>query len=397
MPEHRAGGFLAIRACLVYDCLYPYTVGGAERWYRNLAERLAKDGHEVSVLTMRQWPRDSPPEIPGVRVHAVGPRMALYTGGRRRILPAVVFGLGVLWHLAIHGRRYDAVHSAATPFFSPLAAGLMGRIHPFAIVIDWHEVWSRAYWREYIGRRGGDVGWLMQRACVRLRHRAFCFARVHADRLRTEGLRGEPTILTGEYAGSLEKPEFRPADPVVVFVGRHIPEKQVPALVGAMARLSSELPEIHCDIYGDGPERHEVERLVVEEHLERTVIVHGLVDEATIDEALRRAVCMVLPSRREGYGLVVVEAAARGTPSVVVRDPDNAAVELVDDGVNGVIAESAAAEDLANAIGRVVRAGPGLRRSTADWFERNAQRLSLESSLDAVAEAYSARASAVRR
>jgi len=92
-----------------------------------------------------------------------------------------------------------------------------------------------------------------------------------------------------------------------------------------------------------------------------------------------------------------VEAAARGTPSVVVRDPDNAAVELVDDGVNGVIAESAAAEDLANAIGRVVRAGPGLRRSTADWFERNAQRLSLESSLDAVAEAYSARASAVRR
>ena len=35
---------LAVRICLVYDCLYPHTVGGAERWYRNLAERLARTG-----------------------------------------------------------------------------------------------------------------------------------------------------------------------------------------------------------------------------------------------------------------------------------------------------------------------------------------------------------------
>ena len=45
----------AVRICLVYDCLYPYTVGGAERWYRELAERLAHDGHDVTYLTMRQW------------------------------------------------------------------------------------------------------------------------------------------------------------------------------------------------------------------------------------------------------------------------------------------------------------------------------------------------------
>ena len=38
-----AGSGLAMRICLVYDCLFPYTVGGAERWYRNLAERLAAE------------------------------------------------------------------------------------------------------------------------------------------------------------------------------------------------------------------------------------------------------------------------------------------------------------------------------------------------------------------
>src|SRR5262249_53168892 len=46
-----------MRVCLVYDCLFPHTVGGAERWYANLAERLAAEGHEVTYLTLRQWPK----------------------------------------------------------------------------------------------------------------------------------------------------------------------------------------------------------------------------------------------------------------------------------------------------------------------------------------------------
>lgn len=97
---------------------------------------------------------------------------------------------------------------------------------------------------------------------------------------------------------------------------------------------------------------------------------------------------MVLPSRREGYGLVVVEAAARGVPSVVVADPDNAATELVQEGENGFVAASASVEDLADAILRVGAAGPQLRERTAAWFERNTQRLSLERSLDRIAAAY---------
>ena len=103
---------------------------------------------------------------------------------------------------------------------------------------------------------------------------------------------------------------------------------------------------------------------------------------------MARALCMMLPSRREGYGLVVIEAAARGTPSVVVAGEDNAAVELVDDGVNGLVAASASPEDLAAAIVRVSDAGAPLRRSTAEWFAAHAPRLSLQSSLEAVAKSY---------
>src|ERR1700722_13595849 len=116
-------GFRPVRICLVYDCIYPHTVGGAELWYRNLAERLAADGHEVDYLTLRQWPEGDDAGVPGVNVIAVGPRMALYADGRRRIVPPLRFGLGVLVHLARHGRDYEVVHTASFPYFSLLAAG----------------------------------------------------------------------------------------------------------------------------------------------------------------------------------------------------------------------------------------------------------------------------------
>ncbi len=225
-----------MRVCLVYDCLFPYTVGGGERWYRNLAERLAADGHEVEYLTLRQWPRGEQGEVQGARVIAVGPRLALYTeSGRRRIGPPLIFGAGVLWHLARHGRRYDTVHTASFPYFSLIAAALVGPRGRYRLVVDWHEVWTRAYWREYLGRIGGGVGWAVQRWCVRVPQRAFCFSRLQARRLRDEGYRGEMTVLEGEYAGSLDAGPHLESEPVAVFAGRHIPEKRVPAIVPAIA------------------------------------------------------------------------------------------------------------------------------------------------------------------
>ncbi|MGA9314842.1 MAG: glycosyltransferase, partial [Solirubrobacteraceae bacterium] len=102
-----------------------------------------------------------------------------------------------------------------------------------------------------------------------------------------------------------------------------------------------------------------------------------------------RALCVLLPSEREGYGMVVVEASAHATPAVVVAAPDNAAVELVEDGVNGVVASNADPEAIAEAIVRVHEAGMAMRNSTAQWFAQNAELLSLEDSLRVVLEHYS--------
>jgi glycosyltransferase involved in cell wall biosynthesis len=388
-----AGSGVAMRICLVYDCLFPYTVGGAERWYRNLGERLAAEGHEVTYLTLRQWGRGDSADVKGVQVVAVGPRLALYTpSGRRRIWPPLVFGLGVLVHLLAKGRRYDVVHTASFPYFSLLAAATVRPLRGFRLVVDWHEVWTREYWIEYLGSVGGRVGALVQRACLRVPHRAFCFSRLHARRIREGGFRAEPTVLEGEYNGPLEPQEPEVPDRYVMFAGRHIPEKRVPALIPAMAVVRRTHPGVHCVVFGDGPERPRVDDLVRELGLHGAITVPGFVDASEVERSLRRSACLVLPSRREGYGMIVIEAAAAGTPSVVVNGDDNAATELVEEGVNGFIAVSAGPEDLAQAINRVLDGGMRLRQTTARWFGRNARRLSLESSLERVAEAYAAEA-----
>src|SRR5204862_2671370 len=179
----------------------------------------------------------------------------------------LLFGLGVFLHLLRHGRRYDVVHTASFPYFSLLAAGATRRRGGFAVVVDWHELWTREYWRDYLGRLGGWIGWRVQRACLRVPQRAFCFSRLHERRLREQEVNGTVTRLEGQYTGATEASEPRPARPVVVFAGRHIPEKRVPALLPALAEARHEVPDLRGEIYGDGPERKELLRAIAEDGL----------------------------------------------------------------------------------------------------------------------------------
>ena len=75
---------------------------------------------------------------------------------------------------------------------------------------------------------------------------------------------------------------------------------------------------------------------------------------------------------------MIVEAASVGTPSVVVSGPENAASELIEEGVNGFVAGSAEPEELADALVKAVAGGAELRESTLEWYERHRDELSIE-------------------
>ena len=376
---------------MVYDCLYPWTVGGAERWLRTLAEALVQNGHEVTYLTRRQWPPATPPELPGITVIVVSREEPLYgPDGNRTIGEPLRFGWGVFRHLMAHRNHYDAVHTGSFPFFSVLAAAAALKGTRTALGVEWYEVWSKAYWRRYLGTVRGFVGWFVQRLAARVRQHAFVLSDLHGRRLREEGLRGGLTKLAGLYTGGspYAADALGQRAPLVVFAGRHIPEKRVSAIPPAVAAARSRVPGLRALILGDGPESLSLRSAIERAGVSDIVEAPGFVDAGAVQSALARATCVLLPSEREGYGLIVVEAAALGTPSIVVAAEDNAAAELIRHGVNGFVVASAAPDVLADAIVVVHQRGSALRKSTADWFAENARQLSVAESLRSVIGIY---------
>ena len=122
--------------------------------------------------------------------------------------------------------------------------------------------------------------------------------------------------------------------------------------------------------------------------LSNVIATPGFVEPDVIDEAIGSAACLLQPSTREGYGLVVVEASAKGTPSVVVAAPDNAAVELIDAGMNGFIAPTSKSTDLAAAIVRCVEGGDAMRDRASAWANARGEGLTVRGSMRQVLELY---------
>jgi glycosyltransferase involved in cell wall biosynthesis len=385
-----------LRIAIIYDCLYPHTIGGAERWYRNLAARLAQR-HDVTYLTRTQWSRNQKLDAPArVNVIAFGRWSPLYTrSGRRRIGPPLWFGWRVLIHLLRNRRRYDVVHTCSFPFFPMLFASAAVWAGGPPLVTDWIEVWPTEYWISYLGGFGGRIGAAIQKLCIKATRQAFALSESTAVALRRYGYDREPVVLHGLFERECSNEGSQPCQPerrapLVVYVGRHIREKRVTAIPGAIAAARRTLPALRAVIFGDGPERERLLAEINRLNLAGSIECPGFVDWRRIERALSEAMCLLLPSEREGYGLVVLEAAAHGTPSIVVDGPNNAAKRLVEHGINGYVAASADAVPLAAAILRVSDNSVALVSRTRAWFKQHEASFRIENSLPRIEDGYRA-------
>jgi glycosyltransferase involved in cell wall biosynthesis len=380
-----------MRIALVYDCLYPATVGGAERWLRAVAEVLAQE-HEVSYVTRRQWRRGARP-IAGVKCVAVAPGSPIYSrDGRRRALPPVLFGIGTFMHFLRHRRKYEIVHCLSYPYFSLLAVRVALAGSGTRVVCEWLECLTAEYWRTH-GGLAGRAGPPLQRLCLRLTPEALVFSDHTARRMREEGFHGPLHNLGGlaplaAAAGSSQPVGAR--RPLVVFAGRHVPDKRVMVLPEAIAVARRRIADLTAVIVGDGPQRAAVLRCIEELDLGDAVSAPGFVAEEEVQSLFRRAACVVAPSLRDGYGMAVAEAAACGAPVVVCPSPDNAAVDRVVEGVNGTVAASPDPQDIGEAIVRAVQGGPQLRNGVRQWFCAHSEEFAMTRTIERLCSLYSA-------
>ena len=378
------------RIVVAYDCLFPWTIGGAERWYRALAEGLVAAGAQVTYVTRLQW--DEQPQLDGINIVAVsGPRDLYHPDGKRRADEPLRYAAGLLRWLIANRGSFDAVHLANFPYFSVLAArgALRGTAKP--LYVDWHEVWPLGYWLSYGGWLLGRVGYLVQELCIRATPTALVFWDRNAQRLMEHGASSPPVVLPGllpDYDQTGCTLRSGPdAPPFVFFFGRHIEDKGVCLLPEALQIARRSIPELRMVIAGEGVQTPIVRALVRELGLVDAVEFVGRLSDADLSDRIAAATCVAVPSIREGYGLAPVEAAAHGTPAVVAAGPENAAVDHIVDGRNGFVVPHTP-QGLADGIVKTINAGSPLRTSTAQEFARMAEQNSMRRSVHQVVRMY---------
>ncbi len=342
-------------AC-VYDVIYPYVIGGVQKRNWEIATRLARKGHDVTLFGMKHWEGNDVIFKDGVRLWGVCPPMQLFVEGHRSVREAISFAWQVLPPLM--RERYDVIEVANFPYFPCFSARFASSIKRSRLMITWHEIWD-SYWYEYLGKKG-IFGKLVERLVANTPHKPIVISQHTKRGLEKLGRKGAEIVPCGADLRLIESapPSTKPID--VIFVGRLTPEKNVNLLISAIKRLKEKGKNVNCLIIGDGPHKVFLESLVHDLELTASVnFVTRLKTDTEVFSCMKAARVLVHPSTREGFGTVIVEANACGIPVITVRHPLNAAQELVIEGENGFTSDLSE-EDTANKIlmalyGHVVR------------------------------------------
>jgi glycosyltransferase involved in cell wall biosynthesis len=124
-------------------------------------------------------------------------------------------------------------------------------------------------------------------------------------------------------------------------LSRLVPHKQIEDALEAVAELRQRIPGLHLDIVGDGWWRQRLVDHVQGLDISDAVTFHGHVDDATKHHVLQSSWVHLLPSRKEGWGLAVVEAAQHRVPTIGYQSSGGLSDSIVD-GVTGILVDNRA-------------------------------------------------------
>jgi 1,2-diacylglycerol 3-alpha-glucosyltransferase len=207
----------------------------------------------------------------------------------------------------------------------------------------------------------------LKRLVVRQADSVFCGGRAHADYAARLGTQPDRIFLKysavdngywRERAGAARSVRPAGSPPGFLAVGRFVPKKNFAGLVEAFGQFKTTDPDgWRLVLVGDGPERPAIDAMIDRWHIRSSVDLPGYGTAEDTAVWLGRSDVFVSPSTRgEQWGLVVNEAMAAGLPAIVSRHC-GCAVDLVEDGVSGLLVDPAEPGHLLKAMRRL--AGDG--------------------------------------
>jgi glycosyltransferase involved in cell wall biosynthesis len=336
---------------LVTDAIYPYFRGGKEVRYHELAQRLARRA-DVHVFTMKWWDGPRVRSEDSLTFRATCRLYPMYSGERRSYREAIVFALSCFRLLRF---RCDVIETDQFPTFHIFTLRLITWLKRQRLTVTWHEVWDRAYWREYLGR-AGYIAWFVQWLAIRLPDHLIAASAETAQRLRDElGERASLSVVPNgiDLEGIQNSyPDDMRVD--LVTVGRLLPHKNVDVLLDVVALLHAAGLPVTCRVIGDGPQREALHQQARDLGIDQAIdFRHDVWEQKDVYSLVKAARAAVFLSAREGFGIAALEAIACGVPVVTTSAPDNLARHLVARSAAGVVCGPSAA-DIADAVRKLL-------------------------------------------
>jgi len=261
------------------------------------------------------------------------------------------FGIAVLKLLF---EPFDILEVDHMPYFPLFSARIVCTLRRRKLFTTWHEVWGRDYWTEYLGNLG-FIGTWTERLAIAMPDHIVSVSEHTRERLKGMGSsRPGSVLLNGVDLELLGRSVPTGPSSDVLFAGRLLANKNADIHVRSIGLLHQRFPEIRCLIVGEGPERPALVALVDELGLKEHVTFVDFVTD--LYGLMKASKVFVLPSVREGFGLVAVEANACGLPVITTRHHHNAARNLIIEGENGFLIDANEVE-LAEKIEAVLGGG----------------------------------------
>lgn len=349
-----------MKIAFIYDTAYPWVTGGAERRIYEISKRLVMRGHDVHIYSLGFWMKTKEFEgkeiikYDNITYHSVGKPVDLYTeNDTRSIKEALYFARRVL--TSTDFEDYDIVDCQGFPYFSCYSSKLNTIGEKAKLVITLHEVWND-YWYEYMGKKG-VFGKIIEKGILHLTNNVICVSELTYNNM-IKNKEPSNTVIIPNGVNIKEITYLDPSDTFcdVLYAGRLIPEKHVDLLIKAVKKVTEVHPYVKCFIVGEGPMKNELKELVSSLNLEDNVFFAGFYNnQLDLYRTMKSSSVFVLPSLREGFGIVVIEANACGVPVITIDSPMNAAKDLVTHENGWVIKDDV--DELAGKINELISNG----------------------------------------
>jgi glycosyltransferase involved in cell wall biosynthesis len=326
----------------VSDAIYPYNKGGKETRLHEISRSLANLGYDVHIYCMKWWSGDKHKIEEGVHLHGICPYIPLYSGTRRSIFQGIAFGLSCF---KLIFEKFDVIDVDHMPFFPLYSTKVVCLLKGKKMHATWHEVWGMEYWKNYLGNFKSTIAGLIERFSVLLPDTIYAISPSTAQRLQEKLHYSGKLVLipNGVDKKRILSAKISNITSDVIFAGRLLNHKNVDLLIEAISLTKKARKDIKLIIVGEGPEKENLEQLAKKLNLEKNVIFSKF--KSDVEEVyglIKASKVFVLPSSREGFGLVVLEANACGLPVITVDHPDNAAKDLIKDSIRGKVSELSA-------------------------------------------------------